>query len=394
VIPYNSPVRDIVIVGGGPAGLLAAARCAEAGLDVLVLEEHPRIGEPTHCTGIISMECADLVKIPDEVVLNRLTRARLIAPGGVHTEVQLGDEGKEQVLVIDRGEFDRRLAQDAATAGATVRTGVRADGLAVSASRAEVVVGGNRIGARLVLLTCGVSYALLRQVGLGLPARMIHTAQVEVPADPAERVELYFGSEIAPGGFVWTTPILREGKPSVKIGAMARGDVGAYLTAFLARPAIRQRLQAPPPPPVRRLLPLGPGPKTYTSRVLVAGDAGGLTKPTTGGGIFYSLLSASLAAQTAIEACQTERLEEGFLQRYERRWRRRLGPEFRVARWFRDILERCTDPEIDRLVRAVDAEDVQSVIHSTARFNWHRDLIVALAHQPGVLSSVLRSLLR
>lgn len=387
-------MRDIVIVGGGPAGLLAAARCAEAGLDALVLEEHRRIGEPTHCTGIISMECADLVKIPDEVVLKRLTRARFIAPGGVEAEVEWSDEGKEQVLVIDRGEFDRRLAQDAATAGATVRTGVRVDGLTVAASRAEVVVGRERIEARLVLLACGVSYALLRQLGLGLPPRIIHTAQVEVPADPADHVELYFGSETAPGGFVWATPILRDGKPSIKIGAIAQGDVGAYLTAFLARPSTRQRLQAAPPLPFRRLLPLGPGPKTFASRVLVAGDAGGFTKPTTGGGIFYSLLSASLAAQTAVEACQAERLDEGFLQQYERRWRKRLGAELRVARWFRDVLEGCTDTEIDRLVRAIDAEDVRSVIRDTARFNWHLDLIVALVTQPGVLSSIFRSLLR
>ena len=387
-------MRDIVIVGGGPAGLLAAKRCAEAGLDVLVLEEHARIGDPTHCTGIISMECADLVKIPDEIILKRLTRARFIGPAGVEAEVEWSDEGKEQVLVIDRGEFDRRLAQDAATAGATVRTGVRVDRLAVSASRVEATIGRECIEARLVLLACGVSYALLRQLGLGLPPRIIHTAQVEVPADPADHVELHFGSGTAPGGFVWVTPILRDGKPSIKIGAIAQGDVGACLAAFLARPLIRQRLHAPLSPPFRRLLPLGPGPKTFAHRVLVAGDAGGFTKPTTGGGIFYSLLSASLAAQTAVEACRADRPDVGFLQQYERRWRKRLGPELRSARWFRDVLERCSDTEIERLVRAIDAEDVQSVIRGSARFNWHRDLIVALVTQPGVLSSVFRSLLR
>jgi digeranylgeranylglycerophospholipid reductase len=387
-------VRDLIIVGAGPAGLLAAARSAEAGLDVLVLEEHPRIGDPTHCTGIISLECADLVKIPEEIVLQRLTQARLVAPGGGHTDVDWSDESTEQVLSIDRGGFDRRLARDAMTAGAVVRTGVRVDGVQVSASRAEVVVGQERIAARLIVLACGVSYALLRQLGLCLPARIIHTAQLEVPAALDDRVELYLGSQIAPGGFIWVTPVVRDGEPSLKIGGMARGDVAAYVASFLTRPSIRERLLAPPPPVIRRLLPLEPAPKTYASRVLVVGDAAGLTKPTTGGGIFYSLISACLAAQTAIEACQADRLDEKFLQRYERRWRRRLGPELRAARWCRDILERCTDPEIDQLVRAIDAEDVRSVIRRTARFNWHRDLILALARQPGVLSSALRSLLR
>ena len=51
---------DVAVVGAGLAGLLTAARCAESGLDVLLLEEHARIGRPTHCTGIVSLEPAEL----------------------------------------------------------------------------------------------------------------------------------------------------------------------------------------------------------------------------------------------------------------------------------------------------------------------------------------------
>ena len=45
--------------------MLAAARRAESGLDVLVLEEHARVGQPTHCTGIVSLETTELAKIPE-----------------------------------------------------------------------------------------------------------------------------------------------------------------------------------------------------------------------------------------------------------------------------------------------------------------------------------------
>ena len=387
-------MHDLIIAGAGPAGLLAAAHGAEAGLDVLVLEEHQRVGDPTHCTGIVSMECAEFAKIPDEIVLGRLARARVVAPGGGRADIAWSDESAEQILVIDRGEFDRRLARNAVTAGAVVRTGARIDRVEVSASRAEVRVGAERIAGRLVLLACGVGYGLLRQVGLGLPPRIVHTAQVEVPGEPADHVELYVGSRITPDGFIWVTPMVRDGQPSLKIGAMARGNVAASLAEFLARPEIRRRLRASAPPPLHRVLPLGPAPKTYASRVLVTGDAGGFTKPTTGGGIFYGLLSASLAAQTAIEGCQADQFTEGFLRRYERRWRRRLAPEFRMARWLRDSLGRCTDAEIDRLVGALDADDVQRVMARTARFNWHRDLIVALAQQAGIASVLVRALLR
>jgi len=82
---YNLAVLDLAIIGAGPAGLLTAARCAEAGLDVVVLEEHARIGQPTHRTGILSLETAE---VPDELVLSRLSLARMRAAGGSRAEVR------------------------------------------------------------------------------------------------------------------------------------------------------------------------------------------------------------------------------------------------------------------------------------------------------------------
>ena len=104
-------MHDLAIVGGGPAGLLTARRCAEAGLDVVLLEEHAELGEPTHCTGIISLEATALAKIPDEIVLGRLKRARLVSPGGAACEMSWTASGTEEILVIDRGQFDRGLAE-------------------------------------------------------------------------------------------------------------------------------------------------------------------------------------------------------------------------------------------------------------------------------------------
>src|SRR6266404_9078159 len=89
-------MHDVAVVGGGPAGLLTARRCAEAGLDVTVLEEHEHIGEPVHCTGIISLETATLTKISEDVVLNRLRRACLIAPGGGSCHVPWTGSGTEE----------------------------------------------------------------------------------------------------------------------------------------------------------------------------------------------------------------------------------------------------------------------------------------------------------
>jgi flavin-dependent dehydrogenase len=142
------------------------------------------------------------------------------------------------------------------------------------------------------------------------------------------------------------------------------------------------------------LLPLRVIGKTYGPRLLVVGDAGGFTKPTTGGGIFYSLLTASLAAETLIEGFRRGRLDEAFLSRYEARWRERLGKELKLAGWFRHVVTRLTDAEIDVLVRAVVSDDVQALIRSAARFNWHRDLILALVRQRGLARVLFGALFR
>ena len=62
--------------------------------------------------------------------------------------------------------------------------------------------------------------------------------------------------------------------------------------------------------------------------------------------------------------------------------------------WLRSLVTRCADPEIDRLVRTLAADDVQALVQRTARFNWHRDLIVALARHPGIVALLFRTLFR
>jgi len=386
-------VIDVVIVGGGPAGLLAARRLAEAGCDVVVLEEHRRIGHPAHCTGIVSVEMTKLVKIPEDIILSRLGHARLVGPHGDSCDINWAAD-REEILTIDRAAFDESLAAEAVAAGAVVRLGAFVNGLAATANAVTVGVGRESVSARACILACGVSYRFQRQLGLGLPGRLLHTAQVEVDAEPSEGVELYVGERLAPEGFIWMVPIMRDGRPRAKVGLVAKGHAAKYLRHFAERPEIARRLRETPRTPTIRLLPVKPTAASYTTRVLVAGDAGGFTKPTTGGGIYYSLVTATLAADTFIDALKAGRFDAQFLSAYEKRWQERLGHELRVGDWFRELLVKLPDRDVGTLIRALATEDVQAVIQQTARFNWHRDLIVSLLRQRGIASLLFRSLFR
>ena len=382
----------MLVVGAGPAGLYTALRATEAGLAVLVLEEHSEIGVPTHCTGIVSGEISQLYKVPREIVLNRPSSCVVVSPGG--RVARLDDPG-EDIAVLDRAAFDRSLAASVVEMGGIVRTNCRVDRVRRSDRFTEVETNhGERLRARALVLACGVTFRFHSLMRTRLPSAILHTAQMEVSATPADALEVHVGRNVAPEGFAWVVPFRRAGAPYLKAGVVMRGDASAYLQTFIARPAIASRLRDSPSEPIRRLLPLSPVARSYGDRIVAVGDAAGLTKPVSGGGIFYSLLSAQFAAETLIDALADDDLSAARLSQYERRWRDRLVTEIRISRWFRDRLASFTDREWDRLVIALASDEVQSVIKRDARFNWHSSVILSMIKQVGVRSILFRSLFR
>jgi flavin-dependent dehydrogenase len=135
--------------------------------------------------------------------------------------------------------------------------------------------------------------------------------------------------------------------------------------------------------PRRRLLPLSALPRTYAPRLLVVGDAAGLVKPTTGGGIYYSLVSAALAAETLAPALEDDRLDADALAVYQQRWRQRLGPELQTQLALRMLAQRMSDADIDSLFDLALTDGVMPIVRRTAKFNRHRTLILELfKHAP------------
>jgi flavin-dependent dehydrogenase len=288
--------------------------------------------------------------------------------------------------------FDRALADRAIAAGVEIRSGSRASLVETGPTTVRAQVGEEWVSARLLILACGANYAFQRRVGLGLPRDYLHTAQRELRASTPGDVELHFGRDVAPGGFAWAVPVVRPAGTFARVGVMASRDpVGSY-SRMLARIADRWGLEDVQLPPRQKILPLGAIDRTYADRTLVVGDAAGLVKPTTGGGIHYSIWSAALGADVAIDALSADRLDAASLAAYERQWRDRLGEEFAEQRSLRDLVTRLNDQEIDALFELARTDGIMPIVRRTAQFNHHRHLIRALLRHPPARKILFRSM--
>lgn len=376
-----APIRtDVLIVGGGPAGLYAGRLLAQAGLRVDLVEEHREIGTPVHCTGVLAREAFERFDLAEASILNELRTVQFVAPSG--TQVHYSTPTTEAV-VIDRRRFDHQLAEEALAAGVRVHQ-ARVTSVMPHARGVSVVAGDWRFDSESVLLACGASYGLQRQLGLGLPQLILRSAQMELPAERPRDVEVHFGAAAAPGGFAWAVPVHRGDRAYVRVGVMCDGDARAHFHRMVAQLQSRWGIAVDESrTPRLKALPLAPIEQTYTDRVLVLGDAAGLVKPTTGGGIYYSLLSAQLASETLVPALAEGNLSAARLAPYQAAWRRHLGPELRWQFMLRRVAQRLSDHDIDRLFDLASATDgLMPLVRRTAKFNQHREFIVALLKHP------------
>lgn len=380
---------DVLVIGAGPGGLYAAGCLARRGHRVLVCEEHATVGDPVHCTGIMAADSFDEFELPRESVLNSLRDVQFVSPSGLSIRYRTRTP---EASVVDRVIFDRGLAERAVRAGALLRTGTRVRSLEIDSHGVSALAGDQAIRARMVVLACGASYGWQRRQGLGIPTEYLHTAQREFPASRVHDVEIHFGKDVAPDGFGWAVPVVRPHGLFVRIGLMASRDAASHFRRLLARVVTRWGVSDAAAPPRLKILPLAPIGRTFGDCLLTVGDAAGLVKPTTGGGIYYSILSASIAADVADQALSQSRLDANTLSKYETQWRMRLSSELSAQSALRRVASTMSDADIDALFDLAQTDGVMPIVRKTAKFNEHRPLIRALFRHPPARRILLRAL--
>ncbi|MEE8414363.1 MAG: NAD(P)/FAD-dependent oxidoreductase [Dehalococcoidales bacterium] len=374
---------DIAVIGGGPIGSRVAYRLAGMGYDTVVVEQKDRLGGPVCCTGIISRECVDHFAIDNNLIFRQANSASVFSPSGKLLRLW---RQEPQACIIDRAAFDLAFANRAQERGVKylLNSPVRAIEVRDDSVRIEsghFGVGSDFIQARAAVVATGPGSGLVEELGLGKVSDFAMGVQAEVETSGVEEVEVYLGQKLAPEFFAWLVPTSPN---RALVGLLARRRTGFYLKRLMASLAAQGKIISDEVELSFAGVPLGPLAKTFTNRIVVVGSAAGQVKPTTGGGIYYGLLCADIAADNLGRALESDDLSAKNLSGYQKDWRKRLGRELRLGHWSRKIYALMSDRRIDRIFDIMKSSGIDEELLKAddLSFDWHGKVVLKLiGHQ-------------
>jgi digeranylgeranylglycerophospholipid reductase len=287
---------DVLVIGLGPAGSLAAAVAARLGCQVLAIDRKKLIGEPVQCGEFIPLPLASHAR-SQGVLRQRIAGMKTYLPSGATATSALPG------LMVDRAAFDRALAGVAEAAGAMLKLQSSLVGLDQErgCARLRTPEGEEEISYRLLIAADGPHSAVAKALRLP-PLKTVNTRQYTVPlVGPCQDTDIWLSGEY-PGGYAWMFPK----------GDCANLGLGAHrgLQPDLKRPLDRLHQALVRQGRVGKAILARTGgsipvgglrERLVHGRVLFTGDAAGLTHPITGAGIAAAVLSGERAGGTAAE---------------------------------------------------------------------------------------------
>ena len=363
---------ELLVIGGGPAGAIAARTAAKAGHSVLLVEKRPAIGAPVRCAeGIGSEGLSQFVRPDDRWISARTRRTELVVPDGRSLLFESEMGGEKGGYVLDRKIFDRELVRQAAQAGAEVMVRTRASAPLMDWGRVKGAVlesGGEqkRVEAAVTIAADGVESAFSRWCGVDtrIPVRGIMSCAqylvTGIPIDP-ERKVMFLGRLVAPGGYLWIFP---KGDTMANVGIGIPGDqsgTGHRACDYLDR-FVRERF--PTGKTIESVVggvPVCLPPAcTVADGLMIAGDAARVVDPLTGGGIYNAMFTGDLAAQVASKAIRSGQVDQAALMPYDQGWRSsEVGRIIARSSRIREHFITFTDEDLDLLISLAAGRDLK-----------------------------------
>lgn len=366
---------DVVVVGAGPGGSMAARYCAEGGLKTILLEKKAEVGAPLRCAEGVSKKWLEEVGIEPEPMWIRgdMKGAIIKSPQGTTFQLDESKAGSEVGYVLERHLFDKALARDAAKAGAQIMmrtscTGIIREEGKIVGVKARSMGEEIEIRAKCVVAADGFESQVGRWAGIDTTLKLndidscIQYRMVNIDCVP-DYCEFVIGS-VAPGGYIWIFP-KGEGVANVGIGVMGRlckgnGDAKYYLDKFIAedpRLSKGQILEI-----MGGFVSTCPGLDcAVDDNIILVGDAARIIDPITGGGICHACRTGMYAGKVLTECAKTGDFSKQALMPYEKMWRDRMEDKL-FRNWMaKEKLASLDDETIDELIKMIKDSDIGEV---------------------------------
>jgi geranylgeranyl reductase family protein len=365
---------DVVVVGGGPVGSHAASRLSAVGYRVAVIEKKADFLAPVCCTGIISEECFHKYNIDHSVVYRHVNSASIFSPSNIRIRVE---RPLPQAVILNRPFFNQYMAYRAQQQGTVFFQGIRVNQISVFPDMVTITTDSqqeNTISAKTVIVATGSEVSLLKNMQLPQPAVFAAGAQAEVNTSNVSEVEVYTGQAIAPGYFAWLVP---TSKGKALAGLLVHRQPAEYLRKFLDKLISLGKILPGEVNVITGAVPVKAVSRTYTDRILVTGTAAGLVKSTTGGGIYYGLLNADIAADVIQQSFAKNTFDKASFQKYQHQWQTLLSKELQLESRARLIYEHLNDSGIDRLFDIINKNNLMNKLlsYDDVSFDWHSTAI-------------------
>ncbi|MCL2549598.1 MAG: NAD(P)/FAD-dependent oxidoreductase [Methanimicrococcus sp.] len=365
---------DVIVVGAGPAGSVAARYAAEGGASVLLIEKRQEIGDPVRCAeGVGAIDLDKFLDIETRWIASPIKGATIYVPDGTSIKMRAKDEDQIYGYILERKIFDRALAERAASAGAEVYTKTTATGLIMKDGRVAGVkvmrLGEEKeIAANIVIGADGVESKVGRWAGIDTTLKPsdietgVQYLMTNIDIDQ-DNVEFFMGNRHAPGGYVWIFP-KGPRRANVGIGLLGskikEGDRPIdYLNRFIA-----QRF---PDGKIVEMdfggVPVSGGiDKIYGNGIMLVGDAGRLTDPITGGGIKHALWSGELAGIAAAKAVKDGDFSEKSMKQYQKAWEDKCGKIMKRDLILKNYYVDMSDEDANELAKSLEDFDFTGVL--------------------------------